>query len=278
MQNSRDLSLWRSLALAFGDGLAFGVGMKLSQNAVRSKHFKERPRQIDRTPPAAMGSYDNRVLEAVVNALEARLNEHSAQMERRLAELESRIAVEMRELQQRPETLAATLREDFSADTEELAQRVGRRMEKELTAVREEMLVVNREFAQSVSRIVGQRMDAGAVELRQSMARMISEQVDLQMDAATDALQHSVDERLSASDARMMDFISGIGQVCRQATERGERGSDENPPSAEAPATAQADLPVPEFTQTKTPTGLWRVPLVSSLVLTAAGLLALHYL
>jgi len=54
MQNSRDLSLWRSLALAFGDGLAFGVGMKLSQNAVRSKHFKERPRQIDRTPPAAM--------------------------------------------------------------------------------------------------------------------------------------------------------------------------------------------------------------------------------
>jgi len=101
---------------------------------------------------------------------------------------------------------------------------------------------------------------------------------DLQMDAATDALQHSMDERLSASDARMMDFISGIGQVCRQATERGERGSDENPPSAEAPATAQADLPVPEFTQTKTPTGLWRVPLVSSLVLTAAGLLALHYL
>ena len=35
MQSSRDSSLWRSLAVAFGDGLAFGVGMKLTQAAGR---------------------------------------------------------------------------------------------------------------------------------------------------------------------------------------------------------------------------------------------------
>src|SRR5580704_16942056 len=35
MQSSSDSSIWRSLAVAFGDGLAFGVGVKLSQNAAR---------------------------------------------------------------------------------------------------------------------------------------------------------------------------------------------------------------------------------------------------
>jgi len=31
MLNSRDSSIWRSLAVAFGDGVAFGVGVKLTQ-------------------------------------------------------------------------------------------------------------------------------------------------------------------------------------------------------------------------------------------------------
>lgn len=133
-------------------------------------------------------------------------------MERRLAKLESRIAVDMRELEQRTEILWG-----------------------------------------GPSRVIaGQRVDAGAVELRQSMARMVSEQVDLQMDVPTDALQQPVEGRLAAS-ARMMDFIGGIGQVCRQASEHAARGSDENPPPAD-------------------------VPLVSSLILTVAGLLAMHYL
>ena len=35
MDTSRDSSVWRSLAVAFGDGLAFGVGMTLTQKAGR---------------------------------------------------------------------------------------------------------------------------------------------------------------------------------------------------------------------------------------------------
>src|SRR2546421_642184 len=31
MQNSRENSVWRTLAVAFGDGLAFGAGMNLTQ-------------------------------------------------------------------------------------------------------------------------------------------------------------------------------------------------------------------------------------------------------
>src|ERR1035437_10475594 len=35
MQNSRDSSVWRALAVACGDGLAFGVGVTLTRNAAR---------------------------------------------------------------------------------------------------------------------------------------------------------------------------------------------------------------------------------------------------
>src|ERR1039458_7515550 len=43
MQSSRDSSVWKSLAVAFGDGLAFGVGVKLSQGAARHPETKPRP-------------------------------------------------------------------------------------------------------------------------------------------------------------------------------------------------------------------------------------------
>lgn len=109
MQNSGDSSIWRSLAVAFGDGVAFGVGMKLTQSAVRQpaakaelgsgrlservEQLEEQIRQLQRPPAVASGTLDQKVLEAVVNALEARLQEHAGQVERRLADLEARIAL-----------------------------------------------------------------------------------------------------------------------------------------------------------------------------------------
>src|ERR1039458_3840046 len=35
MQSSRDSSVWRTLAVAFGDGLAFGAGITLTRSAAR---------------------------------------------------------------------------------------------------------------------------------------------------------------------------------------------------------------------------------------------------
>src|SRR5580704_9414428 len=128
MENSRDSSIWRSLAVAFGDGLAFGVGMKLTQNAgcgstsvappaesgtipdraaaERLERLEQRLERFERTPAAALaqgqgaGAFDQKVLEAVVNALDARLNEHTGQVERRLAEFEARMAIELKSLHQ----------------------------------------------------------------------------------------------------------------------------------------------------------------------------------
>jgi hypothetical protein len=79
MQNSRNSSVWKSLAAAFGDGLAFGVGMKLSQNAAKPLPPNSQPE----LPPAPL--FDRKVLLAVVNAVEERLKEHAGQVEREIA-------------------------------------------------------------------------------------------------------------------------------------------------------------------------------------------------
>jgi hypothetical protein len=112
MQNSRDSSVWKSLAAAFGDGLAFGVGMKLSQNAAS---HRDRIARIEQgppaPPPAAAAPFDRKVLEAVVNAVDERLKEHTEQLERRIAELEAKIALELKSLSKQDEAVVSAVEE-----------------------------------------------------------------------------------------------------------------------------------------------------------------------
>src|ERR1700691_2214809 len=116
MQNNRDSSILRSLAVAFGDGLAFGVGMKLTQGGGRGGEapapeiareialaadlapllerldaIEGRIGKVERAPAviapasaAAPAPFDQKVLEAIVKALDARLLEQAGQVERRI--------------------------------------------------------------------------------------------------------------------------------------------------------------------------------------------------
>jgi hypothetical protein len=248
MENSRDSSIWRSLAVAFGDGLAFGVGVKLTQSAARQAgaplqpdispiagrlgQIEQRIERIERAPAAvsaapagpAPAGFDQKVLEAVVHALDARLHEQAGQVESRLTELEARIAIEFQSLHQ------------------------------EDRALRAEVADKSREIA----------------ELR---------------------------ERQAESDRNVLDLILAIGQMCREAAERiadpaarpapAEPRAEPAPPAAEipeeqvlagAPDAPPFESPVPGFAQPKPPARLWRVPLVSSFLLTAVGVLLLQYL
>jgi TolA-binding protein len=109
-------------------------------------------------------------------------------------------------------------------------------------------------------------------------------------------------QRLAESDRSVLDLILGIGQMCRQAAERITDSAPLPPESApppantEPPLNATSDAPgaapeepgvamdppldssAPAFTQLKRATSLWRVPLVSSFLVTTGGLLLLHYL
>ena len=132
MQSSRDSSIWRSLAVAFGDGVAFGVGVKLAQGpnrppagappielppaADRLEQIDRRLSAVEKAPapavslaPSAPAPFDQKVLEAVVNALDARLHEQSGKVESRIAELEARLAIELKNLERQDRSIVAGL-------------------------------------------------------------------------------------------------------------------------------------------------------------------------
>jgi hypothetical protein len=350
MQSSRDSSLWRSLAVAFGDGLAFGVGVKLTQAAGRQigaprsrapgasapplsgptplsdriEQTEQNPKhveRVERTPVTSSGTVDQKVLEAIVHALEARLADYSGQLERRLADLEARFAIELRSLDQQDHSIAKHVSEDIGV-------------------LRRQMVGLHREFGEAVARIVaeqvGSQVEARAAVLEQSIAARVAiaveavvEPLERQLRAEVEQRDREIGElrqRLTDTDTKVLELILGIGQICRQTVEKivpptgpQERGSGHrqspspavhpvvdlptdggeaahfadlgNEPREGAVASrpsgeqedgvgpeSQCDHRVPGVAQARNPARLWRVPLVSSLVLATGGLALRHFL
>jgi hypothetical protein len=292
MKNDRDSSIWRSLAVAFGDGLAFGVGMKLTQNAARQpgaphtgapaladrfESLEQRMERLERTPIAALeaapgpGSvgFAPKVIEAVVQAVDERLSDQAKQVERRVAGLEGRIA------------------------------EVRSRFDAEMAAVHDRMEGGMRGFAESEE------------QLREEIRRVADSSSSFDASAAEAVIETKLvplrveitemRQRLAESDRAVLDLILAIGQMCRQAA---ERITDAAPPPESAPPPSDTEPPLdgtsdplgaapeepgvsmdpplessaPAFTQLKKATSLWRVPLVSSFLVTTGSLLLLHYL
>ena len=319
MRDNGDSSVWKSLAVAFGDGLAFGVGMKLTQNAQRQgslppaaadagmvldrlEQIEQRMRRIESAP----AGFDQGVIEAVTNALDARLNEHVSQVERRLAGMEARILMETKSLEQQDRSLGA-------------------RMEQDLAALKGQVVALNREFAEQVGRIVAEQV---AVQVQARTAALEQSLRTQAMDAVDDAVQErlapiraeaarkdqevvELRQRVASTDSTVFNFVLAMGEMCRQAAERLAPPAAPGPavlvpdpvpdpvPAAEAKAVAPppppADPPVdpgaelrehfdrpaepavPTFSQLRKPGGFWRMPMVSSFVATVASLALLRY-
>src|ERR1039458_776104 len=93
MESSRDSSVWQTLAVTFGGGLALGaVGMRLTQNvrrpaeppappdghplAGRLDEIEQRLARVEHAP-APSAQLDHKVLEAIVGAVDAKLQEQT---------------------------------------------------------------------------------------------------------------------------------------------------------------------------------------------------------
>jgi hypothetical protein len=347
MQNSRDPSLWRSLAVAFGDGVAFGVGMKITQNAARKAgtpaahdpapvterlaEIEKRVAQMERAPMSRAVSgpanLDQQAMDALVHALEARLKEHAGQVERHLAELETRLTLELKALQQEDQAVAADAQAAIEETQNRLDQQVldaRRQADAEMEALREHFIALHREFAGAVAGIVeGQvasQVETSTGKLKESVESMIEERVANHVEASTGKLKETVEfmieervaglreelkakdreitelrQRVTESDRNVLDIILGMGLLCRQAAGRlgGPVEPEEPQPKAPEPpqeiakptdSTESAEASdVPGFAQPKQESGLWRVPLVSSFLITAGlmtagGWIFLYYL
>ena len=92
MYGTREGSIWKNLALAFGDGLAFGAGVNLSHNAAgrithqgtNMRSLSERLNEIEnriehaRRTDTLPGAFSRKAVEAVIAVVDARLREQAA--------------------------------------------------------------------------------------------------------------------------------------------------------------------------------------------------------
>ncbi|HUI82446.1 MAG TPA: hypothetical protein VLY24_31205 [Bryobacteraceae bacterium] len=279
MQTSRDSSLLRSLAIAFGDGVAFGVGVKLTQEPGKKKvsspqrdpsplagrlaEIEKRMERIEQTSPglpsSASMNFDQHALNALVTSFEARLEEHAGHVERLIAEMEVRIALELKSLRQQDQSLTHGMK-----------------------ALHDDLIGLHREFAEAVGAIVEEQVatqvEAGVEKIQQSVAAAVDEKLGAlreQVEAKAAEIT-TLQERLQESDRNVLEVILGMGELCRQVGERLSHQPKKEPSDAES-----AEMPpsagVPGFAQ-HSGRSVLHIPLLSSLALTAVGLYLLYFL
>ena len=279
MESSRDSSVWRNLAVTFGGGLALGaVGMKLTQTALRPVDFVPRPdsnpltdrlnsverrlERVEHSPvpgrPAAASQtasapIDQKVLEAVIGAVDARLHEHAGQVDRRLADLEARMAVDVQGLhhlnrqageQFRQE--AAALRSAVEHDLHQVRESVARAVagqtaahtelqalhqqqerivdagEQRLADMRHEYRQVVADLRESVSQAIAGKTAAHeqkVVELRRAMEHSIETRI---VTAAAAAVATQFDDRLAPLRAEVQQKERELAEL-RQRLAESER-------------------------------------------------------
>ena len=325
MESSRDSSVWQTLAVTFGGGLALGaVGMRLTQNVRRPAEAPPQPpddlplanrlaeieQRLARAEhaPAPSAQLDHKVLEAIVGAVDAKLQDQSLKIESRVAGLEAKIALELDALRTQntagADSAKARIKEVESQFLEQMLvlrnavvdelNHFGEAVSTLITdQVSAEVSARAGSLEQTIeARIASAAAAAVAASLEESLAPLRSEAARKERELA------EIQNRLRESEHNALEVILAIGQICRQAAERISGPSRPQPgapadagdaPSPPAPTPIAPEPPAlethsstgiapPGFTQPAAPSRLWRIPLVSSLLISTAGLLLLHYL
>ena len=245
MQNSRDSSVWRTLAVAFGDGLAFGVGVTLTRSAARLAATRSGTPE----PPPRNTPLNHRAADAIMRAIDGQFTEIGGRIDRRLAELEGQIRTELDELDAQDHELAEGVESRIDGLRDEIAQAMAAQrqgIETDMRGLRVQMTAVHKEFAETLARLVDEQ---------------ISKTIDARLEAVTENLRGTIREeaRLSLAPAAPPEPPPQLPQ---------------SPPMVE-PAT---DAGLPGFARTRPRKPLWRPPIVSSFLMATGGLLLLHYL
>jgi hypothetical protein len=317
MQQSRDSSVWRTLAVAFGDGLAFGVGVTLTRNAARlaaarsltpavrpvngrTGEIEERSMEengkrlpVAASPPAAVPPPDHLAADEVQSAMAGRFTEIGGQIDRRIGELELKIKSELDALDAQDHALATgteTRLDELRAEINEAFARERQSIDSDMRGLRTQMTAIHKEFAETLARLVDEQIvktvAARLLAVEQELRETIREESRLNGKEQEIA---ELRERMDGQDRAVRDLLTALGKGCLQAVEgmaSVEPASPPPPPAAggggAAPAEAAvepaADPDLPGFARARPRKALWRLPVVSSFLAATGGLLLLHYL
>ena len=251
MQNSRDSSVWRTLAVAFGDGLAFGVGVTLTRSAARLAATRSGATE----PSPTITPLHHRAADAVLTAIDGQFTEIGDRFDRRLTELEGKIKTELDELDAQDHELAEGVETRIDRLRGEMIQAVAAQrqsIDADMRALRAQMTAVHKEFAETLARL---------------MDEQITKTIDARLQTVVEELRQTIREEVRA----------GVKEQ-RTVELREPAGPPDPPPAPPPPAVEPAtDAGLPGFARTRPRKPLWRLPIVSSFLLATGSLLLLHY-
>jgi hypothetical protein len=232
MEKSGHSSFLKSLALAFGDGLLFGVAMKLAQGpsksredemtdlgplAERLRKVEDHTQTIDKDALVKFGEgLDGRVLEKVIVALEARLTEHVGQVDRRLAEIDAQVALDLKAVdthtaaqtnavEKAMQEVEAQVRDYVAAAQQSSAAQIAE-VDQKLSALHEALPAKFREIVEAVRQSMEARV---ALELTELESRVSAREVTPER---FQEFQSSLHGEVEALSGRLSAEISGLAE------------------------------------------------------------------
>jgi uncharacterized protein YktB (UPF0637 family) len=254
MEKSNRFSILGSLAMAFGDGLLFGVAVKLVQGSTRCREeqvtglgrLAERLRKMedqDRQAQTIDGEalmkpgegFDRRVLDKVIVALEARLTEHVGHVERRIAEMDAQVAIDLKAVLNH----AASQNSAFDKAVQQIEAEVRASMEAvqrqgaeqvlgvdvKLTALQDALPAKFREIVDAVRQAMEARLalelQALAAPTQQALQQLegklttLREELPPKIRQIVEAVEAALDARMGAGDR----VVASIGEEVRDSME-----------------------------------------------------------
>ena len=315
MQNSRDSSVWRTLAVAFGDGLAFGVGVTLTRNAARlaatrsatpelrpiNDRITEIEQRMERARaagslPVAGAPLNHRAADAVLKAIDGRFTELGGQIDRRLAELEVKVKTELGALDAQDHSLAAGVETRLDVLRGEITEAVAAQrqsIDADMRGLRAQMTAIHKEFAETLARLVDEQIATTIATRLQAVEEELRETVREESRlSGQDQQIAELRQRVESQDRNLLSLVMALGHSCLEAAERISPAESPVPPPPPPAASGAggsltpeeirvepaADPELPGFARARPRQPLWRIPIVSSFLAATGGLLLLHYL
>jgi hypothetical protein len=259
MQSSRDSSVWRTLAVAFGDGLAFGVGVTLTRNAARLAAIRSVPPEHrslnqriaemeERTrraraaiaPPAAAPPPIPSPAVAAQAALDGRFAELGGRIDRGLAELGSKIQGDLNFLDTQDHELAEGVETRIDGVRREIADSVSaqrQEIDAEMRALRSQMTTVHKEFAETLARLVDEQIATTVTARLQAVEENLRETIREEIRLSNKDQQIAeLRERIDSQERNVLDVVMALGQSCLRAMERIAPAEPPSPPPPSLPA------------------------------------------
>lgn len=300
MKHQGDSSFLKSLAVAFGDGLAFGVGVKIAQSSAR-KRAEQTPAElppapaVPAAPPApaqAPESLDFQILSKVIASIDAKLAQQMGKVEQRLAQSEEKMGQDLKALDhrqaQQSSNQQAALEEIHATLTDRvaLAERAAQSVESRVAGFIEAAV---EKAVESRMQTLEQRLHHDITEAGDRTAKLLVNTIETKMLTRIETLEgelrgqaetiRALRAEADGSRQKLHETLEGIGRVCQEAVKEMDKqpetpaGGGSDPAPAETEDRRFDSLKLVNYearSERKLP-----IPLVSSIAVFLLGMAAL---